>query len=100
MKQRSELLGHGGRLRIFLVIRGGQLILSTLSVPASQEINVDVRIGRWSVLLMTINISASNKTYKNLYMRSAFSLDSLIQKLTILVLNAALHFVILAFANR
>ena len=33
-------------------------------------------------------------------MRSAFSLDSLIQKLTILVLNAALHFVILAFANR
>ena len=35
-----------GTLAYFLVIRGGQLILSTLSVPASQEINVDVRIGR------------------------------------------------------
>ena len=33
-------------------------------------------------------------------MRSAFSLDSLIQKLTILALNAAVNFVILAFANR
>ena len=33
-------------------------------------------------------------------MRSTFSLDSLIQKLTILVLNAAANFVILAFANR
>ena len=33
-------------------------------------------------------------------MRSPFLLDSLIQKLTILVLNAAVNFVILAFANR
>ena len=33
-------------------------------------------------------------------MRSAFSLDSLIQKLTILVLHVAVNFVILAFANR
>ena len=80
---------------------GGQLILSTVSVPASQEINVDVRIGRGSVLLPKITIEfPASMGAKSTREKPIHAACLLTKQFNPQIYDFSVKFVILAFANR